>query len=133
MDTALACAKCGFDLDGLDVESMECTLEHLMFLCIHVSMRTPPIASVCTFKALFPVHMIAQIMCRWLAAPSIRQVIVIYIDFIARRIFAALQCSHRITPHRTLRITPVQIAYLCLLYTSPSPRDGLLSRMPSSA
>ena len=28
-----------------------------------------------------------------------------------------------------------QTAYLkaCLLYTSPSPRDGLLSRMPSSA
>ena len=24
-------------------------------------------------------------------------------------------------------------AILCLLYTSPSPRDGLLSRMPSSA
>ena len=24
-------------------------------------------------------------------------------------------------------------AVLCLLYTSPSPRDGLLSRMPSSA
>ena len=24
-------------------------------------------------------------------------------------------------------------ATLCLLYTSPSPRDGLLSRMPSSA
>ena len=23
--------------------------------------------------------------------------------------------------------------YFCLLYTSPSPRDGLLSRMPSSA
>ena len=32
-------------------------------------------------------------------------------------------------------ITAVQIALLtiCLLYTSPSPRDGLLSRMPSSA
>ena len=27
----------------------------------------------------------------------------------------------------------VQIAKACLLYTSPSPRDGLLSRMPSSA
>ena len=27
---------------------------------------------------------------------------------------------------------PVNITY-CLLYTSPSPRDGLLSRMPSSA
>ena len=26
-----------------------------------------------------------------------------------------------------------EIGYPCLLYTSPSPRDGLLSRMPSSA
>ena len=25
------------------------------------------------------------------------------------------------------------LVYGCLLYTSPSPRDGLLSRMPSSA
>ena len=25
------------------------------------------------------------------------------------------------------------LGYCCLLYTSPSPRDGLLSRMPSSA
>ena len=25
------------------------------------------------------------------------------------------------------------VALTCLLYTSPSPRDGLLSRMPSSA
>ena len=28
---------------------------------------------------------------------------------------------------------PVPEAIACLLYTSPSPRDGLLSRMPSSA
>ena len=27
----------------------------------------------------------------------------------------------------------IVIALSCLLYTSPSPRDGLLSRMPSSA
>ena len=27
----------------------------------------------------------------------------------------------------------VEAIYTCLLYTSPSPRDGLLSRMPSSA
>ena len=27
----------------------------------------------------------------------------------------------------------VILAYLCLLYTSPSPRDATLSRMPSSA
>ena len=32
------------------------------------------------------------------------------------------------TPSRPLRLNSV-----CLLYTSPSPRDGLLSRMPSSA
>ena len=29
--------------------------------------------------------------------------------------------------------TPVERSPVCLLYTSPSPRDGLLSRMPSSA
>ena len=29
--------------------------------------------------------------------------------------------------------TFTQTAMSCLLYTSPSPRDGLLSRMPSSA
>ena len=28
---------------------------------------------------------------------------------------------------------PTTNYYICLLYTSPSPRDGLLSRMPSSA
>ena len=27
----------------------------------------------------------------------------------------------------------LDVAKICLLYTSPSPRDGLLSRMPSSA
>ena len=32
---------------------------------------------------------------------------------------------------RALKIS--ELSSLCLLYTSPSPRDGLLSRMPSSA
>ena len=34
------------------------------------------------------------------------------------------------------RVLTTRIAHIlctCLLYTSPSPRDGLLSRMPSSA
>ena len=30
-------------------------------------------------------------------------------------------------------IAALAVYYHCLLYTSPSPRDGLLSRMPSSA
>ena len=33
----------------------------------------------------------------------------------------------------TIYFVPTFDTYLCLLYTSPSPRDGLLSRMPSSA
>ena len=34
---------------------------------------------------------------------------------------------------RIRRVDPAGIITTCLLYTSPSPRDGLLSRMPSSA
>ena len=30
-------------------------------------------------------------------------------------------------------LAPANVSSICLLYTSPSPRDGLLSRMPSSA
>ena len=33
----------------------------------------------------------------------------------------------------TLYVTNIIAGNICLLYTSPSPRDGLLSRMPSSA
>ena len=35
--------------------------------------------------------------------------------------------------HYTEEAYNVSQYILCLLYTSPSPRDGLLSRMPSSA
>ena len=37
----------------------------------------------------------------------------------------------RIEP--TFKCEDCDSIYSCLLYTSPSPRDGLLSRMPSSA
>ena len=37
----------------------------------------------------------------------------------------------RVIHHHT--VTHMQLSNICLLYTSPSPRDGLLSRMPSSA
>ena len=43
--------------------------------------------------------------------------------------------TDKIIPHikvaQDIHILP--ILGTCLLYTSPSPRDGLLSRMPSSA
>ena len=35
--------------------------------------------------------------------------------------------------HGEITMENVKIVNNCLLYTSPSPRDGLLSRMPSSA
>ena len=31
------------------------------------------------------------------------------------------------------KVAKINTILVCLLYTSPSPRDGLLSRMPSSA
>ena len=35
--------------------------------------------------------------------------------------------------HVRARVNYKELTHTCLLYTSPSPRDGLLSRMPSSA
>ena len=35
--------------------------------------------------------------------------------------------------YKSERVIASRQAGTCLLYTSPSPRDGLLSRMPSSA
>ena len=37
------------------------------------------------------------------------------------------------TPTATIAVRGTDFTTTCLLYTSPSPRDGLLSRMPSSA
>ena len=44
-------------------------------------------------------------------------------------------CTEQVEIHYTSEITPfIELRiWDCLLYTSPSPRDGLLSRMPSSA
>ena len=45
-----------------------------------------------------------------------------------KRLFSANKAGH------TGSLDPLASGLLpCLLYTSPSPRDGLLSRMPSSA
>ena len=44
--------------------------------------------------------------------------------------FSAISEAHKSEPSIMGQKT---IPIICLLYTSPSPRDGLLSRMPSSA
>ena len=38
-----------------------------------------------------------------------------------------------VMPNTLLSASGEDVGLPCLLYTSPSPRDGLLSRMPSSA
>ena len=49
---------------------------------------------------------------------------------VGRRLNQHLQRMGILTALDLAQCDPV---YICLLYTSPSPRDGLLSRMPSSA
>ena len=41
--------------------------------------------------------------------------------------------TNKETPRAYVGFEPSGLLHACLLYTSPSPRDGLLSRMPSSA
>ena len=41
--------------------------------------------------------------------------------------------SYPHTPPERQQVTATQLIYICLLYTSPSPRDRQKSRMPSSA
>ena len=40
---------------------------------------------------------------------------------------------HSLIRHPDMPRSVFKLLWDCLLYTSPSPRDGLLSRMPSSA
>ena len=75
-------------------------------------------------------------------------------DFFATHYLPCIRFNHAASDKRLLsgidaRSNPVQLVFnhtsdgssavakdvtlVCLLYTSPSPRDGLLSRMPSSA
>ena len=52
------------------------------------------------------------------------------------RKFFVYDCSNIIKNKnikQTMHALGLAWSYICLLYTSPSPRDGLLSRMPSSA
>ena len=66
-------------------------------------------------------------------------------QIVVAELFVAFEDSvmgRNLVVHELHRVTRVnrdglglkrQQASVCLLYTSPSPRDGLLSRMPSSA
>ena len=46
--------------------------------------------------------------------------------------YKGLKAAHKYFAFGSL-ICMIMAVYSCLLYTSPSPRDGLLYRMPSSA
>ena len=47
--------------------------------------------------------------------------------------FGFLLVRGRVLTAENSKVLSILLLYVCLLYTSPSPRDGLLSRMPSSA
>ena len=47
--------------------------------------------------------------------------------------YAAMLEQYQVNTLGPLRVTEAMLGNLCLLYTSPSPRDATLSRMPSSA
>ena len=47
--------------------------------------------------------------------------------------YDVIQCESAEAAERVLEKSAGALCLICLLYTSPSPRDGLLSRMPSSA
>ena len=48
-------------------------------------------------------------------------------------LITSLAAIHSLNGNTSRRNSRTGSVYICLLYTSPSPRDGLLSRMPSSA
>ena len=49
-----------------------------------------------------------------------------------KRVYAGRATQDRVDV-AVIDVTAERVGTICLLYTSPSPRDGLLSRMPSSA
>ena len=57
-----------------------------------------------------------------------------YFQKAVRRAKIDIRYSEGYSPHQIMSFAaPLGVGITCLLYTSPSPRDGLLSRMPSSA
>ena len=75
--------------------------------------------------------------------PRAREVVMgqLWVDPVAAEGAGTFPNKH-LVPHLGLRpwrcpddlgVSKVSVPILCLLYTSPSPRDGATSRMPSSA
>ena len=73
---------------------------------------------------------IVNVIISWLVAFSV-------LNTQNRFVYSILELSYKLTEpmlNKIRRFLPnLGTLDICLLYTSPSPRDGLLSRMPSSA
>ena len=55
-------------------------------------------------------------------------------DYLAGGCFTEVNLKRNTSDIREIQLKPWYLRdYACLLYTSPSPRDATLSRMPSSA
>ena len=68
--------------------------------------------------------------------PAAQQAVALHVDSDRSALFRVAVEGHQDTLYaHSLRqfYRDCRVSGTCLLYTSPSPRDGLLSRMPSSA
>ena len=88
---------------------------------------------------LYTYVVVANVIISWLVAFNVlntsNRFVYLVLDFTYRLTEPLLFYIRRFLPNLgAFDISPIILLLLiCLLYTSPSPRDGLLSRMPSSA
>ena len=85
--------------------------------------QTPPLAGVELLSARYIEHRFA---------PHVHDGYVIGMIMAGAQRYRYRGAEHLAGSGTLVLINPDEL-HTCLLYTSPSPRDGLLSRMPSSA
>ena len=111
---------------------MRTTLQHTYDRVTNLLPRIPAVAAKSVAEDLY--HRFRR---RPFTKRAIEDSVVVYVrhkwtsyDF---RVTTMKQDEDEVVEMIKPRMREVLQSWLCLLYTSPSPRDGLLSRMPSSA
>ena len=102
----------------------------------HVPLNTKRLCMVCRFRTLCRTTAgIGQTMIVKTIAEDIGSNGSISLDLPSKQPLAEVESVFTNSAFASLILVMTVYAqpYICLLYTSPSPRDGLLSRMPSSA
>ena len=115
VDTAAAApARRGFQFPPLGVYGYVCILILVFWIVIAV------------FASYIAPHTESEIVTGTSFAPIGAEGLLLGSDYLGRDLASRLI-------HGAQTTLTLALVATCLLYTSPSPRDGLLSRMPSSA